>query len=142
MQQVILDTNMLLVPGQFKVDIFSELDRVMDGPYEILVPEGVLKELDGLVEKGKADDRRAARLAKLLLEHQRQRDFRAAGESRCKGLKIISQSNGMYVDDAILEFAEDGTLVATNDAALKRRLLERGVRVIYLKQRQYLMVSA
>ncbi len=142
MARVLLDTNMLLVPGQFKVDVFTEIERVMDEPYELVILEGSLRELDRIEQTGSGADKQAARLAKLLVEHQRRRAFSAAEASKCKGLKIISGSGSEHVDDAIVEIADDDTLVATNDGGLKRRLLERGVRVIFLKQQQYLTVSA
>lgn len=140
MRRVILDTNMLLVPGQFKVDIFTELDRIIDEPYEIVILDKTLEELKKITETGKGADKQAAKLAGLLIEHQKKRDFNASSRSNCKGLKIISSSSGLYVDDAIIEIAED-EFVATNDSELKRRLLEKGVRVIYLKQQQHLAIS-
>lgn len=133
MKRVILDTNMLLVPGQFKVDIFSELERVLDDSYEIVILEGTLVELERIAQTASGEDKRAARLAQMLLEHERKKP--RAG--KCKGLKTVPSSNP-HVDDAILEIAEDDCFVATNDQALKRRLLEKGVRVVYLKQRQHL----
>ena len=136
MKQVVVDTNMLLVPGQFQVDIFTELERVMDETYEIVILDSTLKELDKL-SQGKGDDARAARLGKMLVQHNQKRDFAAAANSQCKGLKIV-QGSSDYADDAIVAIAEDDTIVATNDGGLKRRLLERGVRVIYLKQDTYL----
>ncbi|MBW2991754.1 hypothetical protein KY345_00870 [Candidatus Woesearchaeota archaeon] len=30
MRKIILDTNFLLIPGQFKIDIFSEIRRICD----------------------------------------------------------------------------------------------------------------
>jgi uncharacterized protein len=141
MRKVIIDTNMLLVPGQFKVDIFTELDRIMDEQYEIIILQGSLDELKKISETASGADKQAAKLAQLLVEHQRKRDFTASTTSNCKGLKIVAGSKGKYVDDAIVEIAED-EFVATNDSALKRRLLEIGVRVIYLKQQQHLAISA
>jgi rRNA-processing protein FCF1 len=138
MKRVLVDTNMLLVPGQFNVDIFSEIERILDEPYEIAILQGSLDELRNIGETASAPDKRAAKLAMMLIEHQRAGAFPAAERSQCKGLKIIPGSGDVYVDDAIVRIAEDDTLVATNDAELKRRLLERGVRVIFLKQQQYL----
>lgn len=133
---------MLLVPGQFKVDVFTEIERLMDEPYELVVLEGTLKELERIAKEAGADDRRAAKLAQLLVDHQRKGASAAAKAGRCKGLKIIDGSAHGYVDDAIVAIAEDDALVATNDGELKRRLLERGGRVIFLKQKQYLAMSA
>jgi hypothetical protein len=138
MRKVIIDTNMLLVPGQHKVDIFSEIDRLLDEPYELVILKGSMDELDKILISGSGADKQAAKLAKMLIDHQQRRDF--AATTSCKGLKITPSSPKVHVDDAIVEIAED-TLVATNDAGLKRRLLERGVRVISLRQ-QHLALSA
>jgi uncharacterized protein len=138
MRKVIIDTNMLLVPGQFKVDIFTELDRIIDEPYEIVILQGSLDELKKISQTASGADKQATKLAWLLIEHQRKRDFSATG--KCKGLKTIPGSNTKYVDDAIRTIAEDA-LVATNDGQLKRSLLEKGVRVIYLKQKKYLSMT-
>lgn len=139
MKKIILDTNMLLVPGQFTVDIFSELERIIEEPYEIIILEETMKELRKIASEGKGNDQRAAKLGLLLLEQQ-QTKYRSTSESQCKDLKIIPGS-GTYADDAILAIAEDDCFVATNDTALKHRLLDRGIRVVFLKQQQYLTVS-
>jgi uncharacterized protein len=140
MRKVIIDTNMLLVPGQFKVDIFTELDRVIDEPYEIIVLESTIDELRKISETASGADKQAAKLAMMLINHQKERKTAASTRSQCKALKITA-SSFQYVDDAILEIAED-EFVATNDSALKRRLLDKGVRVIYLKQQKHLAISA
>jgi len=141
MRKVIIDTNMLLVPGQHKVDIFTELDRVMDEQYEIIVLKGTLEELQRIID-GKTQatgaDKQAAKLAQLLVKHHEQRD-KVSSKTNCKALKIVSGSKH-HVDDAIVEIAEDA-FVATNDSGLKRRLLEKGIRVISLKQQKYLAIS-
>ncbi len=140
MKKIIIDTNMLLVPGQHKVDIFTEIERIMEETYEIHILKGVVDELAKLAV-GNGIDAQAARLGKMLLEHQQKRDFAAASSGQCKALKIISQSKELHVDDAIVSIAEDDTLVATNDAELKRRLLDKGIRVIYLRQQKHLTIS-
>jgi len=144
MRRVILDTNILLVPGQCKVDIFSELDRLLDEPYEIVILKGTMDELKKIID-GKTGatgaDKQTAKLGQLLIKHIEERSAAASTKSQCKALKIIQGSKNKYVDDAILEIAEDDAFVATNDSALKRRLLEKGCRVIYLQQ-QHLAISA
>jgi rRNA-processing protein FCF1 len=139
--RVILDTNMLLVPGQFKIDIFTELERVIEEPYEIVILQKTFDELQKIEDTGSGEDKRAAKLAKHLIQHNADGKSSSSQAANCKGLKIIKDSSDSYVDDAIVEIAEDDTVVATNDGGLKRRLLEHGVRVIYLKQQQYLTMS-
>lgn len=140
MLKVIIDTNMLLVPGQHKVDIFTELDRIVEEPYELVLLSSSIDEL-ARIAAGTGADAQAAKLGLMLVEHQRKRDFAAATGSMCKALKTVSGSKKEHVDDAIVRIAEDGTLVATNDSGLKRRLLEKGVRVVYLRQQKTLAIS-
>ena len=71
MKQVILDTNFLLVPIQEKVDVFSELDRVIDDLYDVFVVEKTLDELEVLLGKVKYKDQVAVKVAKQLIKHQK-----------------------------------------------------------------------
>ena len=52
-KKVIIDTNFLLIPGQFMVDIFTEIQRILDFPYELYVVGETITELNRLVTVGK-----------------------------------------------------------------------------------------
>jgi len=123
---VIPDTNFLLVPGQFGVDIIGELNRVLDVRFRIAVPDVVLEELNVIERKSRGKDLMAIRMAKKLVERF---DTVEVGEF-----------GRMPTDDQLLEFAvsRGGVIVCTNDKHLKRRLLERGVPVVYLRSRKIL----
>ena len=45
MKKIIFDTNFALVPAQLKVDIFSEIVRIMDEKYEICVLKETISEM-------------------------------------------------------------------------------------------------
>ncbi|MFH1400240.1 MAG: PIN domain-containing protein [Nanoarchaeota archaeon] len=127
-KRVILDTNMLMVPGSLGVDIFAELDRIMMHPFEVVVLQSSLDELAALAEEGKVVDRKAAKLALQLVQR--------------KPLKIAQGSSALYVDDQIVEMAGKDVLVATVDSALKARVRRKGASVITLKQKKYLVEVA
>jgi len=122
--KVILDTNALMVPEQFGVDIFSELQRL--GYVECMVPTQVLSELETLEIKGnKGLDKIAARVGLGLAE-------------RCK---IIDDVPG-NADQAMEHLSvRENAAVFTNDKALKKRLFSRGITVVYLRQSRYLEVA-
>ncbi|NJL44292.1 MAG: hypothetical protein HC945_03200 [Nitrosarchaeum sp.] len=124
MKTIILDTNFLLVPGQVSLDIFEEIQRIMDEPYELAVLQGTLTELTTLSTTGKQIDQRAARLALQLIKH--------------KALKIIPGSEAGYVDDLLVEKAQQNVVVATMDAALRRRILAKGSAIIGVRQKTHL----
>jgi rRNA-processing protein FCF1 len=119
--KVILDTNALMVPEQFGVEIFSELERL--GYIEYLVPASVLAELRALASTAKrGKDKVAARVALVLAE-------------RCR---VLGEA-GIDADTAIERLAlDEKAAVFTNDRALKKRLSSNGITVIYLRQERYL----
>ena len=127
MHKVILDTNFLMIPGQHKVDIFGEIERVLDVPFELCVVEESLHELERIVMSGTQKEKFAAKLG-LVLAIQ-------------KSLKRLACSKGVSADDEIVKASDKDTFVATQDAALKKRVQKKGARVISLRQKKYLVVT-
>ncbi|HHI30624.1 DNA-binding protein [Methanosarcinales archaeon ex4572_44] len=123
--KVIIDTNVLMVPHQFGVDIFEELASL--GYDECLVPRVVVAELLSLADSAKGNDRIAARVGLSLAE-------------RCRVVGGVN-SGGGSADDEILRLAvHEGFSVCTNDAMLRKRLSGSGVTVVYLRSRRRLSV--
>ena len=120
-RKVIIDTNGMMVPGQFGVDIFSELGRL--GFDKCFVTRASVRELDKIREKGKGKDKNAAKIALSLLE-------------RC----TIIEKNG-YADDIIMDIAVDTNMaVLTNDIELKKRLCSKGITNVYLREKTRLSI--
>jgi rRNA-processing protein FCF1 len=129
--KVILDTNFLVIPGDFGVDIFSEIDRLLSEPYELCVLDKTVEELEKLVLKlGKKKEGFNVKLGLILLKQ--------------KNLKTLASSSEEYADNAILAFAAknpEKTIVATQDKVLKEKLKSIPVRVIHLRQEKYLVLG-
>ena len=121
MHKLYLDTNFLLIPGQFKVDIFSEIKRILEENVEICILEETISELHKIIETANIKDRYAAKLALQLTKHLK-----------------TEPSSFDNVDDRLVALAKQGDYVATQDGALKRRLKEKKVRIITLKQKSHL----
>ena len=123
---VVPDTNFLLVPGQFGVDIISELNRILDVRFRIVVPNVVLQELDVIERKTKGKDLLAVRMAKKLAERFETVEVGRFGERP--------------IDDQIFDFAvnNERVIVCTNDKGLKKRLRERGIPIVYLRSKKIL----
>lgn len=118
--KVLLDTNVLMMPVQFGIDVFEEIRRLV-GAFEPLVPAEVLGELQGL-GRGHGRDSAAARFALTM-----------AGSCTI----IPGGSLGITVDERIASIAADtGCLVATNDRALRDLLRGRGIGVIFMRKQK------
>ena len=126
MLRVVLDTNFVLIPIQFKVDIFTEIKRLINEPYELCIYQGSIDELSEL-SKGNS---KSALIAKTALKLIKQ-----------KNLKSLPNSiNEKYADNIILEGVTNKDIVCTQDQALKRllRSKHKGIRLIALKSKKYL----
>ncbi len=117
--KVLLDTNFLMLPNQFGIDIFEYLKF-----YEIFTLSQCIDELKKLSKK-KGKDSKAAKIGLNLLEMNK--------------VNIV-KSLEKVVDKAILEYAiKENCLVATNDKELIKALKKKGIKIIRLKQKKYLI---
>lgn len=117
---VILDTNILIYSASKPFNLESEMRRM--GFSRIAVPSFVLDELCSI---GRSFDKRG-KFAKLALQIAR------------RFARIESDVGGadVDVDEKIVQLARAmGCTVATADAALRRRLMSEGIRVLLLKDR-------
>jgi rRNA-processing protein FCF1 len=112
MTVVLLDTNFLLVPEKFHIDIFEEIKRIIPNA-KLATVEPVVGELQKLKKK-------------LALGF-------------VKKIEIIKKKGN--ADKALLETAiEKKAVLCTNDNALKRKSLSAGVPVIYLRKKKILEI--
>ncbi|NQV90958.1 DNA-binding protein [Candidatus Woesearchaeota archaeon] len=105
-KRVILDTNALMAIDEFKLDIFSEIERCISFPYELIVPDGVLDELHKIIIEQKGKYKLSAKLALSIVNTKR--------------IKIVESEGN--VDDYLVALSEKGQLVLTQDVELKKRL--------------------
>ena len=128
MKKILLDTNFLLIPPTLHVDIFSEIERICDFSYELCVLDRSMEELENIAERGKTKEAKAASIALQLARH--------------KHLKVLKTETHKNADTLIVETANSADfLVATQDMALKRKLKQNKVPLIYLRQKMYLKIG-
>jgi hypothetical protein len=125
MKKIILDTNFLMIPFQFNVDIFEEINRIIEEKYELIIFDIMTKELEKIA-KSKGKDATAARIALGLIGK--------------KDVKIIN-THEKKVDNAIVALVDKNTIVATNDKVLKEKLKNKNIKVIYLRNKKYLEID-
>ena len=124
-KEVVIDTNFFMVPFQFNVDIITELENLLPS-YNLTTPSFVINELKGLKRNTKGKTRLNANLA-----------LRLANSSKVE-IKDISLLENETVDDALLRVSE---VLATNDIELKNRAKDKGITIVYLRQKKYIAVE-
>jgi rRNA-processing protein FCF1 len=106
--KVILDSNFLMIPFQFNLDIFQEIEYLLQKKVDFIVPSAVKTELTAISSRG-GEGAPEASLALQLA-------------SRCRVVEVTLEPHES-VDDAIVKASQKlGAVVATTDIDLKKRL--------------------
>ncbi|MEM2098735.1 MAG: hypothetical protein QXU99_03170 [Candidatus Bathyarchaeia archaeon] len=130
--KVIVDSNALFVPFQFKIDVYGELARLLNRRFELVLLSVVKRELEFLATTGSPTMRKSAILALRFAKEWHFVDVDAE----------FANSVSALVDDIIVEVAKRwGALVFTNDKLLRRRLRDISVPVIYVRQKSRLEID-
>jgi len=135
-----VDTNALLIPGTFGIDIYEELEDM--GYLEIIIPESVMDELNALrnSESEKGRTKRAAQIGyQLVLQHLRLTNGRSRVVIERKGGDTDGDRD---TDSEIIRMAKmQDAAVLTSDAELRRRLHQEGLSTVFLRGRNRLVAD-
>ena len=124
MKTILIDTNFLVECAKRKIDIQAELTRILDFGFEVAILDRTMEELDEVIARGKKEGQ-AAKLAKTILMTKR---------------VTIIPTEGGHTDTLLLEKADENYIVATQDAALKRKLKQKKQSVIVIRGAKKLAV--
>jgi hypothetical protein len=124
--KIILDSNSLFVPLQFKIDIFEQLRILLSQNFTPVILSPIRRELEKLAKESSPQMRKNAAYALKLAE-------------KCKLVEIDEKASP---DDAILETAAKWNCpVFTNDRQLRKKLRDINVPVIYVRQKSRLEID-
>jgi len=123
--KIIADSNAFFIPIEFKIDIFEELQRLLNRNFELVVLSTVKHELETLALSKSAKMRKNA-------------IFALSIAMKCTYVKIPEKQNEP-TDDAILRIAKAWNApVLTNDKLLKQKLRDISMPVIYVRAKSRL----
>ena len=121
-------TNFLLIQPQFCINIYEELENKLNRKIERIIISPIYEELQKLSKRKKIKERKNA-----LMTLQFIKNFEI--------IKVERLQNET-VDDLIIRLAKKwNSPVATNDKELRRKLRNRSIAVIYLRQKSRLEVE-
>jgi len=115
MKKILLDTNFLLAPVQFKADIYEQITA------DFFTLDACIEELEKIAKR-KTKPGVQAKAALIL--------------AKTKGVKIL-EAKKKNVDEALAEAAKQHNyIVATNDRKLITKLKAGGIGIVRLRQRK------
>ena len=124
MKTILADTNFLIDCAKNKIDMHTELTRILHTSFDIAVLDRTLEELDTVASRG-GKEGAAAKLARTII--------------MTKKVNILATSGG-HVDKLLLDRADENHIVATNDAELKRKLKKKKCDVVIVRAQKKLAI--
>ena len=126
--KIIMDSNALFVPLEFKIDIFTELQRLLNRNIELILLSPIKRELETLAMSSSPKTSKNAKFALSLAE-------------KCTYV-MVSEKPKEQTDDAIVRIAKSWKApVFTNDKLLKKNLRDISVAVIYVREKSRLEID-
>ena len=124
--KLLVDTNFLLIPVRFKVDIFTESQNAVNDVVEFYVSSRVLDEMQILMDRSKGTFVRELKLAEKLAEN----------------CTVIKDDSRTRVDQSLIDLAtREGMMIGTADSELRKKARKASVKVVYLRQKRYLVLD-
>ena len=125
---ILLDTNFLLIQGRFKIDIFSEIDRIFDGVAIPAVTRAILQEIEILKSRSTQNFLKCLNIASGLAH-------------KCLVLEETREGNETIDEHIIRVSTKNKYMVATTDIDLRKILRTKGITVVYLRQKSTLGIN-
>lgn len=124
--KILCDTNFLLIPLRFGVDVFNETDDAINDITEFYVSSRVIDEIKLLKKSAKPSFEKELLFALKMAE-------------LCT---VIDDDSTGLVDDSLIELAlEYDLIIGTSDSELRQKARAYGVKVVYLRQKRYLVLD-
>jgi rRNA-processing protein FCF1 len=126
--QVIFDSSFLFIPSQFKIDIFEEMEKVLNRKFDPIITTPTCKELQKIADLSSSKLKQQATMALKFAE-------------KCRKIHVEKGRHELHDDVLVRVASEMRCCVATNDRDLKKRIRKLGLPVIYLRQKSHLVVE-
>lgn len=139
---IVLDTNFLLVPIQFKIDIFEQIKDIIPNTVKFIILQDIMSELSNIHKMEKRP--------KLKLEIKGSIDFlnKAMNEKPSDFLNLdVPNSRNLKIDDYLIEVMKEITAqkidsyLASNDKELRRKCRYHNIKNIFVRQRKILTIQ-
>jgi len=136
--RVLLDSNFLLVPIQFKIDIYEEIRNLLGNPRFLILTE-IFNELEIKLNRERRHKFKLELTTSLKLLEQKKREIPELFieyEGR--------NTTNIPVDDYLIDVSKElsrklGTVyIATNDKLLRKKARKNGIKTIFMRKKQFL----
>ena len=138
---IVIDSNFILLPFQFKVDYLNEIRIKLEGKLKFIIFRQILNELDAK-KKREPKATKFQRQLKSGLSYLESNKENFSIEFIDK-FKDKNETTDDFLLRKLIALKEESRniFLATNDSELRKRARELGLSTIYLRQKKYISIE-
>ncbi len=138
---IIIDSNFILLPFQFKVDYFNEIKSNVEGNLRFIIFQQVLNEL----ESKRKMEPKATKFTRflesgLLYLERKKKDYEIEFLENVKTDNETTDDFLLRMLKALKEESQN-VYLASNDSELRKKAKKIGISIIFLRQKKYLSID-
>jgi rRNA-processing protein FCF1 len=138
---VVLDSNFILLPFQFKIDYLSEIKYQIEGKIEFIIYKQVLDELEAKRKRESNATKFHFNLnSGLTYLDKYKENFNIIYDNETKEQHETTDQFLLRICNK-LKTQASWIFLATNDALLRKFAREQDINLIYLRQKKYIVVE-
>ncbi|MFX0036042.1 MAG: PIN domain-containing protein [Candidatus Hermodarchaeota archaeon] len=138
---IVIDSNFILLPFQFKIDYFNEIRSNIDGRLKFIIFQQILDELENKRRKENKTSKfiRFLESGLIYLENNKE----SYNIEFLKDIKSPHESTDEFLLKELINLKSKGNNVflATNDSELRKKAIKQHISTIFLRQRKYLSIE-
>lgn len=138
---IVIDSNFILLPFQFKVDYLTEIRLLLQGEIKFIIFKQVLDELEAKrIRESKTTKFRRLFDSGLLYLEEKKSEFSI---EHVEDVKDKSETTDDFLLRQLIALKDGGKQVflATNDSELRKRARKLDINTIFLRQKKYLSIE-
>jgi len=138
---IILDSNFILLPFQFKIDYFDEIRLNIEGKLRFIIFQQILDELEAKRRRESKHTKFIRLLENGLLYLNKNKE--KYNIEIMEDVKKEIETTDDFLIKAALKFQNIGqnVYIATNDSELRRKAKTLNINTIFLRQKRYLSIE-
>ena len=138
---IIIDSNFILLPFQFKIDYFDEIRLNIEGKLRFIIFQQILDELEAKRRRESKHTKFIRLLENGLLYLNKNKE--KYNIEIMEDVKKEIETTDDFLIKAALKFQNIGqnVYIATNDSELRRKAKTLNINTIFLRQKRYLSIE-
>ncbi len=138
---IIIDSNFILLPFQFKIDYFNEIRQNIEGKLKFIIFQQILDELESKRRREQGHTKFIRLLDNGLMYIDKNKEIYNIELLEDVKKAIENTDEFLLRKSEELQIADQTVYLATNDSELRRKAKRLNIGTIFLRQKKYLSVE-